>query len=191
MADAPLDPIKQAQLERWYNEYGRLVASIIHQRFSKKEDVEDLTQEVFERASRRLKDPSGEPIRSPKKWLVKVAESVCVDFLKKQTSSFNLTYIGSSRYSSDLEGSSPLFELPDTEGNQPEQRAERQELVEEGLKVLPLEIRDAVRLHGYGWTYQQIAAQSGRAEVTVGKDVRKGRELLRQYWSNREGKELL
>lgn len=64
-----------------YDRYGRLVRAICYDRLNNQADAEDLAQEVFLRAFRKISQ-----LRQPERfgyWLVEIARSMAKDWLRK------------------------------------------------------------------------------------------------------------
>lgn len=65
-----------------YDRYGRLIRAVCYDRLSNQADAEDLAQEVFLRAYRRL-----DQLRQPERfghWLVGIARSMSTDWLRRK-----------------------------------------------------------------------------------------------------------
>ena len=165
-------------LARWYQDYRKLIVSFIQNRIRGSEDVEDLTEETFQRAYRSLLGREELP-EHPKKWLVKIAENECNRFFR-DTDEYRMVLTNPGNASNAVK----QYDLEDDAYNQPENVVERYELTEELqelLDELPEEQLRAVLLHFVeGFPFTHIATKyPSRAPSTVGKDAQRGIEQLR------------
>jgi RNA polymerase sigma factor (sigma-70 family) len=181
--DKSMPNSKGTQLEDWYNEYYHLVRyHLLSQLGCNYDEVDDLIGEVFLRACRSLKSRT-ESVEFPKSWLLRIADTVWAKALD-ETGYHEVCY--PTYYTTfDGEERSPMDDLADDPGYQPENVAELNEmrrLLKQELKKLPLEMRTAV-VHHYidGLTYDQIEAMYShmRAARTFRNDVQDGIKRLR------------
>lgn len=185
---------KQAQMDQWYRDYGKLVSYYIQSRVGSNPDLlADLRQTTFDKAWRdfSLRERS-DPIERPDRWLIKIADNVCNTFFtqSRAQASHELVYIGSQAASQE-ENHPVLAKLLSNERDQPERRAERQEQedwLHEHLKLLSPEVRQVVDLHYLqGYSYQQIADRLDRGKSTVERDAQRGVQELKRLYREYEG----
>lgn len=95
--------------ERIYKEYGKLIFSIIFKHVNNREDVEELTQDVFLKFFNNITKTE---IRNVKYYLVTSANNLIKDYLKKKDSTVNFDesqFIDSVDYSLDNYGSMEII----------------------------------------------------------------------------------
>jgi RNA polymerase sigma factor (sigma-70 family) len=177
------DPV-DAQIEKWYNDYGDLVRYRIRTKHGySPEDADELTNEVFDRARRSLRGRP-ESVTYPKPWLLRIADRVCSKQSRTNTGAYTVMY--PTYYSTDDgEERSPIDDVADNLEHEPENVVEQDELRREllrALSALPPEQRQAVMLHDVdGLPYTKIAERSpGRTSRVVSEDRRRGIEQLRE-----------
>lgn len=165
----------------WYEEYRRLIYHHIQNRLRcSREEAEDCTSEVFRRASRTLKG-GGKPVVNPKKWLVRIADSVCADYYRANTGNYEI--VSAHYLTSGEEEGSLLDDLECAEDDRPEVIAEKHALWEEAMKYLhelPSEQREAIEMRYLKeWNLERIAKAMGKSRSTIQGDIRKGIGQLR------------
>ena len=168
----------------WYEQYHRLVHHHIKERLSgcSKEEIEDRTSEVFRRAARRLKN-GGATVENPKKWLIRIADSVCADYGREHTG--KLEVISTQYTTPEGEERSYLDDLECTDDDLPEIAAEKRALLEEAMRYLgelPPDQQEAIKLRYLKeWDLERIARAMGKSRSTVQNGIRKGLGQLRVH----------
>ena len=99
---------KQASYERLMKKYYQLIHNLVYRMISRKEDVEDLTQEAFIKAFNSLHNFDKQFAFST--WLFKIATNNAIDYLrKKKLATFSIDKDFES------EDNDMKFEIPDNE----------------------------------------------------------------------------
>jgi RNA polymerase sigma-70 factor (ECF subfamily) len=160
--------------------YGRSIYSLCHRYMSRRDDAEDLTQEILLRVYRNLKSYRADA-GSLKNWILRVARNLVIDHYRQR------------RRSPQPGGSEELetMNLPDDRILDPQRTAERSEasrFLMEGIQSLNVELGEAVILRDLeGMSYQEIAGVTGVPEGTVKSRINRGRiELARVLMKRRE-----
>ncbi len=96
--------------EEIYREYGKLVAYIISKYVAEKEDIEELTNDVFVTFSTVLHRIKLDNI---KYYLVVQAKNSAVNFLKKNSKQYNIEYVERVELSSLDEDKTAFYEIID------------------------------------------------------------------------------
>ena len=167
----------QAAFKQLMKKYHDQIANLIYRIIHNKEQVEDLTQEVFIKAFASLKSFNEEFAFST--WLYKIATNSSIDFIrKKKLSTFSIDKpVG-------LEESEYSFELPDTtyEPDKHIIQRQRSKLIEKAIAQLPEKYRRVIILrHTEERDYNEIAKILKLPIGTVKAHIFRARELLNKY----------
>ena len=154
--------------------YQKTVYNIARRLLGSREDAEDLTQETFLAAYRRLGDFRGESRFST--WLCRIASNACIDALRrrKHTDALSLTL-------EDEDAEDAEWEIPD-ESLAPEallsQKLTR-DAVRRGLRELSPEGRQVLILRELeGMSYEEIGETLGLEPGTVKSRIFRARKKL-------------
>ncbi len=152
--------------------YERAVFAIAYRMTYDAAAAEDLTQEVFLRAWRKLDTfRPGEPL---KPWLLRLAANVCINALKKRRP-VAVAMIGDD----DGDALEPASEGPDA--SELAAKGETAALLEQAIAQLPDDYRLIITLrHVEELSYEQIAAALGLPLGTVKVRLFRARERLRR-----------
>ncbi len=167
----------QAAYEKLMKKYYQLIYNLIFRMISKKEDVEDLTQEAFIKAFNSLKNFDRQFAFST--WLFKIATNNAIDYLrKKKLNTFSIDK------EIESEESDFKFEIPDDE-NKPDRvimEEERKKILDEAIESLPPKYKEVIILrHKMDKEYEEIAKEMKIPLGTVKAHIFRGRELLNKY----------
>lgn len=167
----------QAAYEKLMKKYYQLIYNLIFRMISKKEDVEDLTQEAFIKAFNSLKNFDRQFAFST--WLFKIATNNAIDYLrKKKLNTFSIDK------EIESEESDFKFEIPDDE-NKPDRvimEEERKKILDEAIDSLPAKYKEVIILrHKMDKEYEEIAKEMKIPLGTVKAHIFRGRELLNKY----------
>lgn len=167
----------QPAYEKLMKKYYQLIYNLIYRMISKKEDVEDLTQEAFIKAFNSLHNFDKQFAFST--WLFKIATNNAIDYLrKKKLSTFSID--------KDIESddSDFKFEIPDSE-NKPDRHiidSQMRKILDEAIDSLPLKYKEVIELrHRQEMEYEEIAKKLSLPLGTVKAHIFRGRELLNKY----------
>ncbi len=160
-------------LKKYHDQIFHLISRIIH----RKEQVEDLTQEVFVKAFASLKNFNEEYAFST--WLYKIATNSSIDYIrKKKLDTFSIDKPIAA------DESEYTFELPDTT-YQPDKsiiQRQRAHLIEEAINILPEKYKRVIILrHTEERDYAEIAKLLKLPIGTVKAHIFRARELLNKY----------
>ena len=167
----------QAAFKQLVKKYHNAIYSLIYRIVHDREQIEDLTQEVFVKAFASIKNFNPEYAFST--WLYKIATNSSIDYLrKKKLRTFS---IDKPIISEEGEHS---FEISDTT-YQPDidviQR-QRTHIIEEAIKQLPEKYRRVIILrHSEDRDYADIAKILKLPIGTVKAHIFRARELLNKY----------
>lgn len=151
---------KRTQFAALYDEHVAEVYRYVHRRCRDRETAEDVTQDAFLAAVRKVEDPREVTIG----WLISVARNRLLDILRRQAS-----YDAKLR----LVGSAPV------EGEWSGVVADRLRM-EEALEEVRIEHRLVLMLHYVeGMTVAELAEQMGRTPKAVEALVTRARRALR------------
>lgn len=163
---ANVDKSDQATAAQWFERWHALIRHALSGRLQRKEDVDDMAQEVYLRLL-RVRDL--DLVRSPRSYLYRIAVNVAEEWRLRAPQAMP--------HSSDT-----LDELESNE--QPAKSAEleqRDAAVQAALAKLPLAARTALLLQlRDGLTYEQIAEHMGVTRRAVKRYVANGYAELRQ-----------
>jgi len=157
--------------------YYQLIYNLIFRMISRKEDVEDLTQEAFIKAFNSLHNFDRQFAFST--WLFKIATNNAIDYLrKKKLNTFSIDR------EIESEESDFKFEIPDNE-NKPDRviiEDERKKILDEAIESLPPKYKEVILLrHKMDKEYEEIAKELKLPLGTVKAHIFRGRELLNKY----------
>jgi RNA polymerase sigma-70 factor, ECF subfamily len=174
-----VQPIAADSLEsqnRFISENLRRIFLLIYRVVGNVADAQDLAQEVFIKALQRqdqLKDPD-----KAAHWLSRIATNTAIDFLRRHG---RVTFC-------------ELDEVPEPistpHADNPEQlllRAERQEVLEEGLRTLTARERAALILRDIdGLPAEEVARHLNCSKATVRSHIANARVKFRRYLTRRK-----
>lgn len=162
-----------AAWEMVVNSYGRRVYNLSYRYTGRKDEAEDLTQDIFIRIYQNLKSyrpDSG----SFQNWILRIARNLVIDRYRQ------------SRRFQPAGGSEELetMSFSDDKTPNPQRSAEQVEaakFLQDGLRSLSPELKEAIILRDLeGMAYQEIADLLGVPEGTVKSRINRGRiELTR------------
>lgn len=153
--------------------YGKSIYNLSYRFTNRREDAEDLTQEILLRVYRNLKSYRSEA-GSLKNWLLRVARNLIIDHYRQQRRQ------PPSAGSEELE----TMNIRDETAPNPHLAAERTEAARflmDGIQSLSFELKEAVILRDLeGMSYHEITDLLGVPEGTVKSRINRGRiELSR------------
>lgn len=162
--------------------YTRKVFGLAYRFAGRVDEAEDLTQEVFVRVYQNL-DRYHPVAGSFQTWLMTVARNHAIDNYRKRREERTRRHDDSElleRMDSGEEG--PLMAL---------ERAERVQLVQRGIRALPIELREAIILCDLqGLPYEEAAKLLEIPLGTVKSRINRGRlELAKRLLARRPGRE--
>jgi len=162
-----------AAWEMVVNSYGRRIHNVSYRYTSRRDEAEDLTQDIFIRVYQNLKSYHSEA-GSLQNWILRIARNLVIDRYRQ------------SRRFQPIGGSEELeaMNISDDKAPNPQRAAEQVEaskFLQDGLQALPPELKEAIILRDLeGMAYQQIADLLGIPEGTVKSRISRGRlELAR------------
>ncbi len=172
---------KQASYEKLMKKYYQMIYNLVYRMISRKEDVEDLTQEAFIKAFNSLHNFDKQFAFST--WLFKIATNNAIDYLrKKKLSTFSID----KEIAAD--DSDYKFEIPDHE-NKPDRHIvddQMKQILNEAIESLPPKYREVIVLrHKEEKEYEEIAKELKLPLGTVKAHIFRGRELLNKYLKDR------
>ncbi|MBN8570916.1 MAG: sigma-70 family RNA polymerase sigma factor [Ignavibacteria bacterium] len=167
----------QTAYEKLMKKYYQLIYNLIFRMISRKEDVEDLTQEAFIKAFNSLQNFDRQFAFST--WLFKIATNNAIDYLrKKKLNTFSIDR------EIESEESDFKFEIPDNE-NKPDRviiEDERKKILDEAIESLPPKYKEVILLrHKMDKEYEEIAKELKLPLGTVKAHIFRGRELLNKF----------
>lgn len=163
--------------------YGQSIYNLSYRFSYRKEDAEDLTQEILLRVYRNLKSYRSEA-GSLKNWILRVARNLIIDHYRRQRR------MPPSAGSEELE----TMNIRDETAPNPQQAAERREAAQflmDGIQSLSFELKEAVILRDIeGMAYHEIADLLDVPEGTIKSRINRGRvELTKLLIKRRTVKE--
>lgn len=167
----------QSSYEKLMKKYYQLIYNLVYRMISKKEDVEDLTQEAFIKAFNSLSNFDKQFAFST--WLFKIATNNAIDYLrKKKLSTFSID--------KDIEydDSDYRFEIPDHENKPDSQIIDTQlrKILDDAIESLPEKYKQVIVMrHNQEKEYEEIAKELNLPLGTVKAHIFRGRELMNKY----------
>lgn len=167
----------QSSYETLMRKYYQLIYNLVYRMISRKEDVEDLTQEAFIKAFNSLQNFDKQFAFST--WLFKIATNNAIDYLrKKKLATFSIDK------EIEADDSDFKFEIPDHE-NKPDREIidnQMRKILDEAIESLPPKYREVIVLrHKEEKEYEEIAKLLKLPLGTVKAHIFRGRELLNKY----------
>jgi len=171
----------QLAYERLMKKYHDQIANLIFRIIHRKEQVEDLTQEVFIKAFASLKSFKEEYAFST--WLYKIATNSSIDYIrKKKLSTFSIDKPVA------MEDSDSTYELPDSR-YEPDKhiiQKQRSMVIQEAIEKLPEKYKRVIILrHNEERDYNEIAKILKLPIGTVKAHIFRARELLNKHLRNK------
>jgi RNA polymerase sigma-70 factor, ECF subfamily len=148
--------------------YGKRIYNLSYRYVNRKAEAEDLTQEILIRVYQNLKSYRSEA-GSFQNWILRVARNLIIDHYRQ------VRRYAQTGGSDELE----TLNISDERTPNPQQRAEQKEasqFVQDGLKFLSPELKEAIILRDLeGMTYQEISELLNLPEGTVKSRINRGR----------------
>ncbi len=167
----------QASYEKLMKKYYQLIYNLVYRMISRKEDVEDLTQEAFIKAFNSIENFDKQFAFST--WLFKIATNNAIDYLRKKKL---FTFSIDKEIESD--DSDYKFEIPDHE-NKPYKKimdSQMRQILDEAIESLPPKYKEVIVLrHKNELEYEEIAKKLKLPLGTIKAHIFRGRELLNKY----------
>ncbi len=158
--------------------YGRRIYNLSYRYCGRKDEAEDLTQEIFIRVYQNLKSYHPEA-GSLQNWILKVARNLAIDHYRQ-----NLRHPKTTG-SEELE----IMNISDDRTPNPLRAAEQLEawrFLHDGLQALTHELKEAVILRDLeGMSYQEMAELLSIPEGTVKSRINRGRLELAKILTKR------
>lgn len=168
---------KQSSYEKLMKKYYQMIYNLVYRMISKKEDVEDLTQEAFIKAFNSLQNFDKQFAFST--WRFKIATNNAIDYLRKKK-----LYTFSIDKEIQADDSDYKFEIPDHE-NKPDKHIlddQLKQIINEAIETLPPKYKSVIVLrHKEEKEYEEIAKELKIPLGTVKAHIFRGRELLNKY----------
>lgn len=168
---------KQSSYEKLMKKYYQMIYNLVYRMISKKEDVEDLTQEAFIKAFNSLHNFDKQFAFST--WLFKIATNNAIDYLRKKK-----LYTFSIDKQIQADDSEYKFEIPDHD-NKPDRHIvddQLKKILNEAIETLPPKYKSVIVLrHKEEKEYEEIAKELKIPLGTVKAHIFRGRELLNKY----------
>jgi len=148
--------------------FGRRIYNLSYRYTNRKDEAEDLTQDIFIRVYQNLKSYRAEA-GSLQNWILKIARNLLIDHYRQ------------SRRAPTTAGSEELesLDLMDNKIPNPHRASEQIEaarFLQDGLRALSPELREAIILRDLeGMAYQEIAELLRVPEGTVKSRINRGR----------------
>ena len=163
------DPDAMAQ---FFEHYFDRIFGLVHRLLGDRHLAEDVTQDVFLKAHRRI--DRLDPARDPAPWLYAIATNACRDVWR--SGAWRM-----ARASTPAEEPAISSGLHDP-GDSPEEaalRAEREQLVQVAITTLPGPLRLAVLLHDFeGLDHREVAGITGVSHLTARKRYSRALRML-------------
>jgi RNA polymerase sigma-70 factor (ECF subfamily) len=170
-----------AAWEMIVNSYGQRIYNLSYRYTGRKEDAEDLTQEIMIRIYRNLRSYRSDA-GSLQNWILRVARNLVIDHYRQ------------SRRFRQFGGSEELetLNIADDTSPNPQRAAEQIEsarFLQSGLQALSPELKEAIILRDLeGMAYQDIADFLRVPEGTIKSRINRGRLELARLLSKRRSK---
>ncbi|MDP4110202.1 MAG: sigma-70 family RNA polymerase sigma factor [Bacillota bacterium] len=167
----------EAAFEELLSAYEKKIYNLAYRESRNVQDAMDITQEVFLRVFRSIKDFRGESSFST--WVYRIATNMCIDFARRaaKNNAVSLTVY-------DEDGEAADMDIPD-DSSTPETYYEKTELrreMERGLRMLSPEHRHIIILRDInGLSYLEIAQILKLEEGTVKSRLARARAKLASF----------
>ncbi len=182
--------MKSDKVDFWIlvEEHQERVLNTCYRFVHRREDAEDLTQEVFLEVYRSLDKFHGDAKFST--WIYRIAVTKSIDFLRKQK---RKKRFAEAKRVFGLKNE-PLPELPANEKSRPDeilQEQERQEILRKAVNSLPENQKTAIILSKYeGFKQKEIAEIMDSTVPAVESLVHRGMNNLSSYLNKTYGKKI-
>jgi RNA polymerase sigma-70 factor, ECF subfamily len=167
-----------AAWEQIVNSYAKRIYNLGYRYTNRRDEAEDLTQEILVRVYQNLKSFRAD-VGTFQNWILKVGRNLIIDHYR-QTRRFQ-----QAAGTEELEA----MNLKDEKVPNPERNVERDEaarFLREGLEALSPELKEAIILRDIeGMAYLEIAELLGIPEGTVKSRINRGRLELAKLLSKR------
>jgi RNA polymerase sigma-70 factor (ECF subfamily) len=167
-----------AAWEQIVNSYAKRIYNLGYRYTNRRDEAEDLTQEILVRVYQNLKSFRAD-VGTFQNWILKVGRNLIIDHYR-QTRRFQ-----QAAGTEELEA----MNLKDEKVPNPERNVERDEaarFLREGLEALSPELKEAIILRDIeGMAYLEIAELLGIPEGTVKSRINRGRLELAKLLSRR------
>jgi RNA polymerase sigma-70 factor (ECF subfamily) len=167
-----------AAWEAVVNSFGRRVYNLSYRYTGRRDEAEDLTQEIFIKVYQNLKSYRSEA-GTFQNWVLKVGRNLIIDHYR-QTRRFQQT-----AGTEEME----TMNLKDDKAPNPHRAAEQLEasrFLQDGLQALSPELKEAIILRDLeGMAYQEISDLLGIPEGTVKSRINRGRLELAKLLTKR------
>lgn len=162
--------------------YNKKIYKLIYYKIPNKEDVEDLTQEVFLKVYRSLKQFDQK--RKFSTWIYSIAKNLCIDYLRKKR-------LKSVSLDAPLFPQEDIFlEIPDEE-HEPElilEKTDQQETIIEAINQLSEEHQLVIKLrHFKSYSYDEISEILDIPVGTIKSRIYRARKKLKDILYQEEG----
>jgi RNA polymerase sigma-70 factor (ECF subfamily) len=172
-------------------EYESFVYNTICQTIGNKNEAYDVSQEVFIKAFKAIKQFKGESKFST--WLYRITLNAAKDYLrfnKKTRNNVSLTdYTEDDENSGDLNTSKPPEPIEESDSSRPEEafeRKEKQRVIREAIQNLTEDHRNVVVLRDMeGYSYEDIAQMLDIEVGTVKSRLNRARNSIKEYLLSR------
>lgn len=167
-----------AAWETVVNQYAKRIYNLTYRYTSRRDEAEDLTQEIFIRVYQNLKSFRSES-GSFQSWIMKVGRNLVIDHYRR------------TRRYQQAAGTEEMeiMNLKDDKAPNPQRVAEQSEasrFVSEGLQALSPELKEAIILRDLeGMAYLEIAELLGIPEGTVKSRINRARLELAKLLTKR------
>jgi RNA polymerase sigma-70 factor (ECF subfamily) len=168
---------KQASYEKLMKKYYQLIYNLVYRMISRKEDVEDLTQEAFIKAFNSLHNFDRQFAFST--WLFKIATNNAIDYLrKKKLATFSIDK------DFDSDDNDMKFEIPDNDYKPDRIIIDEQmrKVLDDAIDSLPSKYKQVIVMrHKQEKEYEEIAQELNIPLGTVKAHIFRGREMLNRF----------
>jgi len=157
-------------LSRLFDEYHDPLVRVVYRRTGDLDLAEEITQEVFARATVA-------PPRNPRPWLFAVALNLVREHGRTRTRQGRLLEL----YRAETPALAPAADVE-------LERNEKVDRVRAALATLNVRDREALLLKAEGFDYDEIAATLGLAKGAIGTTLNRARRRLVEAYSAEEGR---
>lgn len=161
--------------------YKNPVAQIVYKLVKDRNQIEDLTQEVFIKAFQHLKDFDYE--HQFASWLFKITNNHCIDYIRKK----KLKVYSIDEQIRTEEGEME-YEIPDStyEPDLHMLREQKSRLIRQAIDSLPKKYREVIILrHQEELSYEEIAEKTGLPVNTIKVQLFRAREMMYKFLKDR------